>query len=992
METSVWAGPFSFTTLCEGVTDYPYVQSFSATMPDCWFASEGTSGATQHWESVTADASYGAASPQAGSHFMRLNVYNAQTAHNPYYLTTEPFNLSGANKLLSYYYFLGALGYQTTPAPLTLEVSTNGGSTWTDLYVHTSSNSTFSSTSSGWTKNIVDLADYAGQTVVLRFKSNSNYATGRVNQGLDEFEIYDAPSCMYPTTVQIDDVTSSSAVVTWVASSSNPSEGYQIYYSETDTNPDETTEGLITTLAGETSVEITGLTSSTQYFVWVRANCGNGDLSEWSEQVSFTTTQIPGTLPFFEDFEDATTEWSFVNGNEPNEWFVGTAVAYDGNQSAYISNNNGTSNSYTTTSTSVTHIYRDIEFDTEGLPVNLKFTWKAQGEAIGTTNYDYLRVFLMPPSVLPVDGTLPSNNYIIGEQAYNDVNDWQNEAIEIPYEDITDGIMRLVFTWRNDGSGGNQPPVAIDNVAIDVLTCPAPINLSVESHTESEATIIWDENGNATEWDIVYGEAGINPDTEGTLVQGLNITSYTISYTDIYHVYVRSVCGEGDYSDWTGPLVVYNAPTGGFTCADPIQINSLPFYHEGNTSEYGNNYSSSDVPSVAPGAITNGTGAENYLDGNEVVYSFTSTTDCNISISTTNYDDWVGLWAFTGCPFTSTVGYHTSTTGATRSIPNLPVTAGLTYYIVISSWDSQLQSTDFTINITGNNCEFEEEEPTCDAPTNLSVSDITTNSAMLSWNASPSDPIGYDIYYSTSAIAPDENTTPIINVGLVSSQELTELEENTLYYAWVRALCDDGLVGDWSQQVSFTTLLTLSTEADILTYTFGDLDNEPATIDNTEKTVHVIVLEGTQLNELVATYTLSDGATATVNQVEQESGITANNFSGGALTYTITAEDGITSVDWIVDVQVFVGINTIGEFGMRILPNPNTGKFKLYVNHDNDECRYELTDVTGRVIVAKQLEGNGLVSEYFDLNLAPGSYFLRLISGDRIQTQKIVIE
>src|SRR5690554_7006093 len=138
--------------------------------------------------------------------------------------------------------------------------------------------------------------------------------------------------------------------------------------------------------------------------------------------------------------------------------------------------------------------------------------------------------------------------------------------------------------------------------------------------------------------------------------------------------------------------------TAGQTCDDAITVTDLPYTDAGNTADYGNFYSNGDVPDLAPGAVTNGTGSPFYLSGDEVVYAYTPADDEVLNISTTNDNDWIGLWAFTGCPFTSTVGYHTATSGATRSIEGLPVTAGETYYFVISTWPSP-QSTDYTILI-----------------------------------------------------------------------------------------------------------------------------------------------------------------------------------------------------------------------------------------------------------------------------------------------------
>jgi hypothetical protein len=33
------------------------------------------------------------------------------------------------------------------------------------------------------------------------------------------------------------------------------------------------------------------------------------------------------------------------------------------------------------------------------------------------------------------------------------------------------GIYKIVFAWKNNSSGGTNPPIAIDNISIVPLTC-----------------------------------------------------------------------------------------------------------------------------------------------------------------------------------------------------------------------------------------------------------------------------------------------------------------------------------------------------------------------------------------------------------------------------------------------------------------------------------------------------------------------------------------
>jgi hypothetical protein len=89
-----------------------------------------------------------------------------------------------------------------------------------------------------------------------------------------------------------------------------------------------------------------------------------------------------------------------------------------------------------------------------------------------------------------------------------------------------------------------------------------------------------------------------------------------------------------------------------------------------------------------------------------------------------------------------------------------------------------------------------------------------------------------------------------------------------------------------------------SASAQILTYSIA---GEYATINEEYSTISLEVSTATDLTNLVATFTLSAGATATVGGVAQVSGTTANNFTN-QLTYEITAQDTTTTRNYTVDV------------------------------------------------------------------------------------------
>jgi hypothetical protein len=90
------------------------------------------------------------------------------------------------------------------------------------------------------------------------------------------------------------------------------------------------------------------------------------------------------------------------------------------------------------------------------------------------------------------------------------------------------------------------------------------------------------------------------------------------------------------------------------------------------------------------------------------------------------------------------------------------------------------------------------------------------------------------------------------------------------------------------------------TDTDFITYSFAQ-ETAPATINTTNHTIDVIVGNGIALDNLVAEFELSPYANATIGTDEQESGVTTNNFTA-PVVYTVTAEDGSTTQDWTVNV------------------------------------------------------------------------------------------
>ncbi|MGC4039215.1 MAG: T9SS type A sorting domain-containing protein [Flavobacterium sp.] len=136
----------------------------------------------------------------------------------------------------------------------------------------------------------------------------------------------------------------------------------------------------------------------------------------------------------------------------------------------------------------------------------------------------------------------------------------------------------------------------------------------------------------------------------------------------------------------------------GSLCTDPIVISSLPFSTTDNTGNYGDNYDPPTSASIACGA---GTLGNYYLTGNDVVYSYTPSASGTINLQIPSSIGWTGLFVFASCEGIGSAPYacNCSSAAGNRTISNMSVTAGQTYYIVISSWEPP-QTFGYTLNVT----------------------------------------------------------------------------------------------------------------------------------------------------------------------------------------------------------------------------------------------------------------------------------------------------
>ncbi|MEP2772536.1 MAG: LamG-like jellyroll fold domain-containing protein [Fulvivirga sp.] len=91
-------------------------------------------------------------------------------------------------------------------------------------------------------------------------------------------------------------------------------------------------------------------------------------------------------------------------------------------------------------------------------------------------------------------------------------------------------------------------------------------------------------------------------------------------------------------------------------------------------------------------------------------------------------------------------------------------------------------------------------------------------------------------------------------------------------------------------------------ESDLLSFSFEE-QTEPSVIDDIYKTISATTPCGTDLTNLIADFEASPNAKVEVNGIEQESGVSDNNFTHTVI-YKVTSENLCNVTEWQVNVSV----------------------------------------------------------------------------------------
>ena len=292
--TGEWAYGTSFTTACSTFT-VPYTENFDTTStgsssstnaPSCWSYLETASSAGYGYVTTT----YPYSSPNS------YYLYNSSDNTGSQMLVSPPTtNLSSGTKRVRFYARGSSAGY-------TVLVGTLSNAADPTTFTPIGSAITLTATQTQYTVNIP-----SGSNLQLAFK----HGLGGTFRGvyLDDITVQEIPSCIEPTAVTSSNIMINSANIGWTAPATAPANGYEVYYSTSNTAPTSSTVLNTTNSTTSTtlSASLNGLASATTYYAWVRSVCSATDKSVWSASpTTFTTTCTSTNVPYTQDFESVT--------------------------------------------------------------------------------------------------------------------------------------------------------------------------------------------------------------------------------------------------------------------------------------------------------------------------------------------------------------------------------------------------------------------------------------------------------------------------------------------------------------------------------------------------------------------------------------------------------------------------------------------------------------------------------------------------------------
>ncbi len=637
---------------------------------------------------------------------------------------------------------------------------------------------------------VVSVSDVASWTPV-KVRFNNYQGTGSriaivsptsdyVDIYIDDIAVNIISPCTDVENISLDYATVDSAILVW---DSFAVDGYEYVYGLSGFDIDT----VASTFTSVNGAAIGNLSPNTQYDIYVRAICGGGDTSNWSNAFSFRTDCVKITsVPYDESFENNAPGWGsnysqnfypcWTRVSDPNDSYyypyLSDYGAHTGSQSLYWN-----WDSYDNFNPWIALPAVDTNV------INIADMMLSFWAYNGYSNNE--------PTI--VVGTMTDPQSIATFQALDTVTftNTSYAKYEIPLSNYSGNGEYIALVSAAPLNGSTYWYGYMDDITLDSIpSCMHVFDLAITGNTSSSVSIAWNELGSATTWDVAYDTDPNAIPVADTTVTGTSAATITglVAGTP-YYFWVRSVCSATDASAWEGPVM--SIPGSWFMI--PNQTDTLYMCGGVVTDDGGpaGAYSSNQDSYViirpeTPGSLV-------AVDGT----SYTEGTWDHLHIYDGEGTSGVELWNDYGVTSSQTFGPFISSTGA------------ITLYFTS---DGSVTYDGFVVNVSCylDNC------PVSDLMLDESVA-ASSNSLAITWTGSSTS---YDVVYGPAGF--DVETATDINNTTSNSYVVTGLDPITSYDVYVRGLCNAGDTGMWHK----ITLMTAMCDGVVTIYNYDTTQAE----------------------------------------------------------------------------------------------------------------------------------------------------------------------
>ena len=447
-------------------------------------------------------------------------------------------------------------------------------------------------------------------------------------------------------------------------------------------------------------------------------------------------------------------------------------------------------------------------------------------------------------------------------------------------ENITTSNIRMHYS-ENSSCGSNFSILTL-NFQFTQPDCPSSTNITANNITTTSATFNWTAGTGVTKWEVIVqkkGGAKPIPSTFGTQVNGNpTYTNNNLEHSTQYEFYVRSICGD-ELGLWiaiefTSKCIPVDAFDENF---DDTPLGTLPVCWS----------SIIEGTYLSPYAYIATENFDAYANSAQAmqIFRFDSSENSEFilvtpqlnTLPTSKYR--MKFFARGNGPATIDIGTLNDNTPAANftSFTTIELTGSYAEYTVDFTTDN-ITDTYAGIRIVSGTSVFVDNIrwlPTldCQDVLNVSVSNITNQTADVAWEAGGNENHWELVYGIASEANNPEELKPItVDFLLEPKTTLTDLTENTTYKVWVRSVCNgNDNNGIWVGPQVFTTDCTGIPEfnenfdttivANLPICWSAVLSGEDLSIDAVVQTTNLYPYSGDHAAEL---YTASSGKRATV--------------------------------------------------------------------------------------------------------------------------------